>query len=111
MRAAKRRAILTTCYAAGLRISEAIGLTVSAIDSERMVLRIVKGKGQKDRYVMLAEAAGRPARVVKVQRPRHWLRSPGGTQIVLPKRRGDQAVAGSGGLARFSGRSAHPTSR
>ena len=45
VKAAKHRAILTTCYAAGLRISEAIGLTVSAIDSERMVLRIAKGKG------------------------------------------------------------------
>ena len=54
VKAAKHRAILTTCYAAGLRISEAIGLTVSAIDSERMVLRITKGKGQKDRYVMLS---------------------------------------------------------
>ncbi len=54
VKAAKHRAILTTCYAAGLRISEAIGLTVSAIDSERMVLRIAKGKGQKDRYVMLS---------------------------------------------------------
>ena len=54
VKAAKHRAILTTCYAAGLRISEAIRLTVSAIDSKRMVLRIVKGKGQKDRYVMLS---------------------------------------------------------
>ena len=54
VKAAKHRAILTTCYAAGLRISEAVRLTVSAIDSKRMVLRIAKGKGQKDRYVMLS---------------------------------------------------------
>ena len=54
VKAAKHHAILTTCYAAGLRISEAVHLTVSAIDSERMVLRIAKGKGQKDRYVMLS---------------------------------------------------------
>ena len=54
VKAAKHHAILTTCYAAGLRISEAVRLTVSAIDSERMVLRIAKGKGPKDRYVMLS---------------------------------------------------------
>ena len=70
----KHRAILTTCYAAGLRISEAIGLTVSAIDSERMVLRIAKGKGQKDRYVMLSPKLLAILRAWwKVQRPRHWL--------------------------------------
>ncbi len=51
---AKHRAILTTCYAAGLRISEAVQLTLPAIDSQRMVLRIEQGKGQKDRYVMLS---------------------------------------------------------
>jgi site-specific recombinase XerD len=50
----KHRAILTTCYAAGLRISEAIALTPPAIDSKRMVLRIEQGKGNKDRYVMLS---------------------------------------------------------
>ena len=33
---------------------EAVRLTVSAIDSQRMVLRIVQGKGQRDRYVMLS---------------------------------------------------------
>ena len=74
VKAAKHRAILTTCYAAGLRISEAIGLTVSAIDSERMVLRIAKGKGQKDRYVMLSPKLLAVLRAWwKVQRPRHWL--------------------------------------
>ena len=34
----KHHAILTTCYAAGLRISEAVHLTVDAIDSRRMSL-------------------------------------------------------------------------
>ena len=74
VKAAKHRAILTTCYAAGLRISEAIALTVSAIDSERMVLRIAKGKGQKDRYVMLSPKLLAVLRAWwKVARPRHWL--------------------------------------
>lgn len=50
----KHRTILTTCYAAGLRISEAIALTTPAIDSRRMVIRVEQGKGQKDRYVMLS---------------------------------------------------------
>ena len=54
IKAPKHRTILTTCYAAGLRISEAVHLTIPAIDSQRMVLRIAKGKGQKDRYVMLS---------------------------------------------------------
>jgi integrase/recombinase XerD len=43
----KHRTILTTCYAAGLRISEAICLKVTDIDSERMVIRIRQGKGAK----------------------------------------------------------------
>jgi integrase/recombinase XerD len=50
----KHRTILTTCYAAGLRISEALALMSPAIDSRRMVIRIEQGKGQKDRYVMLS---------------------------------------------------------
>ena len=74
VKAAKHHAILTTCYAAGLRISEAVHLTVSAIDSARMVLRIAKGKGQKDRYVMLSPKLLAVLRDWwKVDRPRHWL--------------------------------------
>ena len=46
--------ILTICYAAGLRISEAVRLKPAAIDSKRMVIRVEQGKGHKDRYVMLS---------------------------------------------------------
>ena len=50
----KYRAALMTCYGAGLRISEAVALKVSDIDSSRMLLRVEEGKGRKDRYVMLS---------------------------------------------------------
>src|SRR5437773_11556360 len=50
----KHRTILTTCYAAGLRISESIQLKPRDIDSQRMVVRVDQGKGQKDRYVTLS---------------------------------------------------------
>jgi len=43
----KHRTILTICYAAGLRISEAISLKVSDVDSQRMVIRVEHGKGLK----------------------------------------------------------------
>jgi len=64
----RHRAILTSRYAAGLRISEAVGLAVSDIDSRRMVLRVVHGKGQKDRdRHALAQAPRPPARLVASQ--------------------------------------------
>ena len=74
VKAANHHAILTTCYAAGLRICEAVHLTVSAIDSQRMVLRIAQGKGKKDRYVMLSPKLLEVLRAWwQVDRPRHWL--------------------------------------
>ncbi len=52
--ALKHRAVVMTAYSAGLRISEVCGLTVSDIDSERMLIH-VHGKMGRDRYVMLAK--------------------------------------------------------
>ena len=70
----KHRAILTTCYAAGLRVSEAIALTPPAIDSKRMVVRVEQGKGMKDRYVMLSPKLLEILRAWwRVERPEHWL--------------------------------------
>jgi integrase/recombinase XerD len=74
----KHRVILTTCYAAGLRISEAICLKAPAIDSRRMVIRVAMGKGQKDRYVMLSPKLLHILRSYwKAAHPNEWL-FPGG---------------------------------
>ena len=48
------RVCLTTIYAAGLRLNEAVYLRVSQIDSARMLIHVQNGKGGKDRYVPLA---------------------------------------------------------
>ena len=70
----KARVILTACYAAGLRISEAVRLRPTCIDSKRMVIRVVQGKGQKDRYVMLSVRLLEILRTYyKSERPKDWL--------------------------------------
>jgi integrase/recombinase XerD len=53
------RAILETLYATGLRVSELAGLTVYDADTEERLLRVVMGKGRKDRNVPLTRPAAR----------------------------------------------------
>lgn len=50
----KHKAILTTIYAAGLRVSEAAKLKVLDVDSKNMQIIIRQGKGKKDRYSLLS---------------------------------------------------------
>lgn len=54
VRSLKLRTILTSAYAAGLRISEALRLRVEDVDSTRMVLHIRGAKQGKDRLVILS---------------------------------------------------------
>jgi len=61
----KYRAAMMICYGAGLRVSEAIALKITDIDSKRMLLRVEQGKGCKDRYAMLSP------RLLEVLR-RYW---------------------------------------
>ena len=70
----QHRTILTACYAAGLRISEAVGLRPADIDSSRMVIRVEQGKGQKDRYVMLSPKLLESLRNWwRAAKPKEWL--------------------------------------
>jgi integrase/recombinase XerD len=67
------RALLETLYATGLRVGELTKLGLDDVDTEERILRVVLGKGRKDRNVPLIRAAaeaieryleaGRPALV------------------------------------------------
>ena len=50
----KHRLALMTTYAAGLRVGELRRLKPEHIDSQRMLIKVVDGKGRKDRYTMLS---------------------------------------------------------
>jgi integrase/recombinase XerD len=70
----KHRAVLLTCYAAGLRLREATHLRVADIDGKRQQIHIHQSKGGKDRMVpasprLLAELR----EYWKIERPRNYL--------------------------------------
>ena len=55
----KQRMLLTTMYATGMRIGEAVQLAVADIDSRRMTILVARGKGNKQRLVPLSQKAAR----------------------------------------------------
>lgn len=70
----KHRAILTLLYATGARVSEATHLRIFDIDSKCSVVRIVQGKGSKDRNVMLSDRLLETLRAYwREYRPSFWL--------------------------------------
>jgi integrase/recombinase XerD len=72
----KHRTALSVAYGTGLRVSEVIGLKVGDVDSQRMTLRVERGKGQKDRYAMLSP--------VLLEQLRQWWRQGHAQGKILP---------------------------
>jgi len=82
------RAILETFYGTGIRAGELAQLKCSDVDTEDRLLRVVRGKGSKDRNVPLTRAAaeaievylaqGRPRTPGAVRSPRLFLAVRGG---------------------------------
>ena len=75
----KHRSFFITLYAAGLRLSEAAGLRISDIDSQRMQLNIQSGKGKKQRQVPLSPRLLEALRVYWKQYQPQQLLFPGKT--------------------------------
>ncbi len=70
----KHRTVAILLYATGLRISEALSLELSDIDSERMVVSVRHGKGDRDRQVPLSPVLLEALRSYwRVYRPPSWL--------------------------------------
>ena len=70
----KHRSVLLTCYAAGLRLTEATHLRVPDIDGHRAQIRITNGKGGKERIVPASPRLLQELREYwKLQQPRNYL--------------------------------------
>lgn len=70
----KHKAILMLAYSSGLRRQEVQLIKPSAIDSARMQIHVVQGKGKKDRYTILSAKTLDILRLYyKCERPSHFL--------------------------------------
>jgi len=87
VRTAHNRAFLSTVYACGLRLQEALCLEVSDIDSQRLMIHVHRGKGAKDRFVPLPHASLELLRA-------HW-RSHRNPRLVFPAYGRDSQSAGA----------------
>ena len=52
----KHRTIIMLLYSSGLRVSEIAQLRIADIDSKQMRIKVVQGKGSKDRYTLLSQS-------------------------------------------------------
>jgi integrase/recombinase XerD len=81
----KMQAIVMAAYGAGLRVSEVINLHVQDIESQRMVIHVCRGKGDRDRYTML------PKRLLLLLREYWKQERPPGPQL-FPGRKPGQTL-------------------
>ncbi|WP_276505008.1 tyrosine-type recombinase/integrase [Terrimonas pollutisoli] len=70
----KQKTILMLTYACGLRVSEVVSITISDIDSRRMILHIRNAKGKKDRIVSISPTILVMLRAYyKEYKPKKWM--------------------------------------
>lgn len=70
----KHKTILFLVYSAGLRVSEVVRLKPEDIESARMLVKVNKGKGGKDRYTLLSHIAlDQLRKCYKLYKPEKWL--------------------------------------
>jgi site-specific recombinase XerD len=70
----KHRTVLLVIYVAGLRLSEALSLSVGDVDAKRSVIRVRSGKGNKDRLTILTPTLLAALRSYwRAYRPKTWL--------------------------------------
>lgn len=70
----KHKTILFLVYSAGLRVGEVVRLRPEDIDSGRMLIKVNKGKGAKDRYTLLSQIAlDQLRKYYKMYKPEGWL--------------------------------------
>jgi len=102
------RAFLMTVYGAGLRLNEACHLQLEDIQAQRQQLRVVQGKGRKDRYTLLSpRLLEELRRYWKWGRPTLWLfpsnRDPGRPMVDASAQRIFHKAVERAGLPRKGG--------
>jgi integrase/recombinase XerD len=106
------RAILETFYATGIRASELADLKCTDVDTEDRLVRVVLGKGRKDRNVPLTRAAaeaieaylrdGRPHIAGATKTPRLFLARRGGQMYISLLNELVQAAARKAGIEKHA---------
>ena len=106
----KHRAVLSVAYGAGLRVAEVASLKVGDIDSERMLISVVRGKGGRSRHALLSpdllvllRAWWHEGRRDGVMRPGGWLfpgQDPANPITTRQLRRVVEAAAAAAGLTK-----------
>jgi site-specific recombinase XerD len=79
--------MLMTSYASGVRVGELVNLQVKDVHSQRMLIHVRSGKGDKDRFTLLSVRLLNELRAYWMQyRPETWL---------FPNRSGSQMAPSS----------------
>jgi integrase/recombinase XerD len=94
------RAILEVLYSAGLRLGELVRLKMTDLDLQGGLVRVLKGKGNKDRVVPMGESAVRFVRAYLANVRPKW--APEGCEWVWVSRMG-RRVSGAAVAVRVKG--------